>query len=240
MPALAVDQDERLVGAEAAQRRRVDVVRAIRAGLAVGVERGRDVLEQLVHVEAAGGLDELWQVDDVDGHGRFDGGAVDSPRADDLERLDRERRFLQHHVLRRRALRSQLVRAVAEVREHDHRGGRAVAQLVTAVEARQRLVECAPLLDADGRERPAVAIGDAAGYAQLLRDQAGREQGESQGEQGRSHGIVSGWWVSPPLRQRSGLADPGADHHAAASGGPPVAALRGAARGHREASGNQS
>ena len=40
MPSLSINQDERLVGAQATQRCRIDVVGSVGAGLTVGVKRG--------------------------------------------------------------------------------------------------------------------------------------------------------------------------------------------------------
>ncbi|KAF1858517.1 hypothetical protein Lal_00015034 [Lupinus albus] len=87
--ALAVHEHEGLVGAEAAQRGRVDQVGTVGARLARRVERRRDVGQRLRQVELAALLGGLRQRDVVDRDRGIGGRRVaDAARADDVDALD--------------------------------------------------------------------------------------------------------------------------------------------------------
>jgi len=74
MPTLAIDQHERLVGREAAQRRRAQRIGAIRQGRLRKIERRNQLVENLVGFGLARGR-KLIATDDVDRDRGFGNGA---------------------------------------------------------------------------------------------------------------------------------------------------------------------
>ena len=124
---LAVHQDEYLVGAEAAQARRVDVVRPVGDGLVGGVERRCQRGEDLIDLGLAV-VGDLLRRDHVHWHWCFDGGARGA-RADDDHLVQRERRRRElevtGHGLSRRDRHPLLRRVIAdEARAHGVGPGR--------------------------------------------------------------------------------------------------------------------
>ena len=116
--ALAVDQDEHLIGAESAQRRGVDVIAPVRAGLPVGVEGRRDVLQELPEVELPRFIGDLFDRDDVDRHGRIRARALRTAAAD----LDDHRglRRLLRFVGGRRCFLGKSGQGEANEKEREH------------------------------------------------------------------------------------------------------------------------
>jgi hypothetical protein len=98
VPAQPVDQHQRLVGREAAQRERPHDVRRVRDALVREVDRGCDRLKRLAGLARALAA-ELLGREHVDGHRELIGRGVPCPRADqDLHALHREHGALEGDV----------------------------------------------------------------------------------------------------------------------------------------------
>ena len=93
---LSVDQHEDLIGAEPAQARRIDLIRAIGDGLVGRVERRGERGEHLVDFRQAR-LGHFLRRDHVDRHRRLGGGAGGA-RAHDDDFVERERRRHEREV----------------------------------------------------------------------------------------------------------------------------------------------
>ena len=88
MAAFAINQHQRLIGAQPAQRGGINQIGTIGTGLACGIERRRYILQRLREIELPALFGDFGHRNKINRHGCIGGRRIDAARADDIDGVD--------------------------------------------------------------------------------------------------------------------------------------------------------